>query len=108
MQDRPLERIHIDILGPLIETPRGNQYVLVVVDQFTKWVECYALADQTANGSLEGLLDWVKVSVTNKSEVELHMLDRELLSAFCVFLGNLPRKEELSALLGWRMVYSIM
>ena len=44
----PLERIHIDILGPLIETPRGNQYVLVVVDQFTKWVECYALADQTA------------------------------------------------------------
>ena len=29
-------------------------------------------------------------------------------SAFCVFLGNLPRKEELSALLGWRMVYSIM
>ena len=36
------------------------------------------------------------------------MLDRELLSAFCEFLGNLPRKEELSALLGWRMVYSIM
>ena len=26
------------------------------------------------------------------------MLDRELLSAFSVFLGNLPRKEELSAL----------
>ena len=44
----PLERIHIDILGPLIETPRGNQYVLVVVDHFSKWVECYALSDQTA------------------------------------------------------------
>ena len=44
----PLERIHIDILGPLIETPRGNQNVLVVVDQFSKWVECYALSDQTA------------------------------------------------------------
>ena len=27
-----LERIHIDIIGPLIETPRGNKYVLVVVD----------------------------------------------------------------------------
>ena len=47
------------------------------------------------------------VCVTNKSEVELHMLDRELLSAFCVFLENLPRKEELSALPGWHMVYSI-
>ena len=70
-------------------------------------VECCELQqvdDQTANGSLEGLLDWV----TNKSEVELHMLDRELLSAFGVFLGNLPRKKELSALIGWRMVYSIM
>ena len=50
--------------------------------------------------SLEGLLDWVKVCVTNKSEVELHMLDKKLLSAFGVFLGNLPRKEELPALLG--------
>ena len=48
------------------------------------------VADLTANGSLEGLLDWVKVRVTNKSEVEL---DRELLSDFAVFLGNLPRKE---------------
>ena len=44
------------------------------------------VADQTANGILDGLLDWVKVCITNKSEVELHMLDRELLSAFAVFL----------------------
>ena len=44
----PLERIHIDILGPLIDTPRENQYVLVVVDQFSKWIKCYAHSDQTA------------------------------------------------------------
>ena len=31
----PLERIHIDIMGTLIETHRGNHYVLVVVDQFS-------------------------------------------------------------------------
>ena len=66
------------------------------------------VADQTANGSLEGLLDLVKVCVTNKSEVELHMSARELLSAFALFLGNQPRKEELAALVGWRVVYSIM
>ena len=53
-------------------------------------------------------MDWVKIRVTNKSEVELHMLDRELLSACSVFLGNLSMKEELSALVGWRMVYSII
>ena len=44
----PPARIHLDILGPLIETSRGNPYVLVVVDQFSKWVECYAHSDQTA------------------------------------------------------------
>ena len=32
----PKERIHINILGPLVETPRGNQYGFVVVDQFSK------------------------------------------------------------------------
>ena len=46
---------------------------------------CKQVADQTANGSLEGLVDWVNVCVTNKSEVELHMLDRELLSPFGIF-----------------------
>ena len=35
-------------IRPLIETPRGNQYALVVVDQLSKWVECYALSDHTA------------------------------------------------------------
>ena len=66
------------------------------------------VADQMANGSLEGLLDWVQVCVTNKPEVDLHMIDRELLSAFTVFLVNLPRNDELAALVRWRMVYSIM
>ena len=34
-----LERVHIDIMGPLMETQKGNKYILVIVDQFTKWVE---------------------------------------------------------------------
>ena len=44
----PLERVHIDILGPMAKSRKGNQYVLMLVDQFTKWMECYALPDQTA------------------------------------------------------------
>ena len=35
----PLERIAMDILGPLPETPRGNKYILVLGDYFTKWTE---------------------------------------------------------------------
>ena len=103
------ERIKSDLDPHVDQEPHqmsGQEHVVEWCELGFGFVQ--QVADQTANGSLEGLLDWAKVCVTNKSEVELHMLDRELLSAFCVFLENLPRKEELSALLGWRMVYSIM
>ncbi len=44
----PMERVHLDFLGPLPQTAQGNEYVLMMVDQFTKWVECIALPSQTA------------------------------------------------------------
>ena len=43
-----LDRLSIDILGPLIETPRGNRYILVATCHFSKWVEIFPLPDQTA------------------------------------------------------------
>ena len=39
----PMERVHLDFLGPLPRTARCNKYVLVMVDQFTKWLECIPL-----------------------------------------------------------------
>lgn len=39
----PMERIGIDILGPLTQTGQGNRYVLVIADYFTKWTESYAM-----------------------------------------------------------------
>ena len=44
----PMERIHMDFVGPLPKTEEGNEYVLVIVDNFTKWTECVALPSQTA------------------------------------------------------------
>ena len=44
----PMERVHLDFIGPLPKTPQGNQYILMMVDQFTKWVECVPLPSQTA------------------------------------------------------------
>uniref|UniRef100_A0A3P8S1N8 Integrase catalytic domain-containing protein n=1 Tax=Amphiprion percula TaxID=161767 RepID=A0A3P8S1N8_AMPPE len=44
---RPLQRVAVDILE-LPVTSRGNRYVLVVEDYFTKYVNLYALPNQTA------------------------------------------------------------
>ncbi|CAG2204197.1 unnamed protein product [Mytilus edulis] len=33
----PMERVHLDILGPFNTSNSGNNYVLMMVDQFTKW-----------------------------------------------------------------------
>ena len=43
----PLERVHIDVVGPLVEGHRGNKLILVLVDQFTKWFECNVVPHQT-------------------------------------------------------------
>ena len=39
----PMECVALDILGSLLLSDSGNQYLLIVVDYFTKWPEAYAL-----------------------------------------------------------------
>ena len=55
----PWDRLSTDILGPLPESNRGNKYVMVVTDYFTKWVEIFALPDQTAVTCANTLLNEV-------------------------------------------------
>ena len=55
----PMDRISLDILGPLPKSNRGNQYIQVITCAFTKWIEIQALPDQTATTSAEHLLDAV-------------------------------------------------
>jgi transposase InsO family protein len=44
----PMDRVHLDILGPFSKSARGNTVILMVIDQFSKWLECYPLPDQSA------------------------------------------------------------
>jgi transposase InsO family protein len=55
----PLDRLSTDILGPLPESHRHNKYVLVVTDHFSRWVEIFAVPDQTAVTCAEKILDEV-------------------------------------------------
>ena len=44
----PMDRIAVDIMGPFPKSTNGNVNVLVVGDTFTKWIEAYAIPDQTS------------------------------------------------------------
>ncbi|KRY07935.1 Retrovirus-related Pol polyprotein from transposon [Trichinella patagoniensis] len=44
----PLQRVGVDILGPLERTSSGNQYVLVLTDCFTKWTAAFLLTNMEA------------------------------------------------------------
>ncbi|KAK7481756.1 hypothetical protein BaRGS_00027004 [Batillaria attramentaria] len=53
----PMERVHMDILGPLPQSRLGHRYILLMVDQFTKWVEAVALPDQSAETVARAAVD---------------------------------------------------
>ena len=36
----PMEHVHLVVLGPFNISSKGNKYVLGMIDQFTKWLEC--------------------------------------------------------------------
>jgi hypothetical protein len=41
-----MERVAVDICGPLPLTKQGNTYILVISDLFTKWTEAIAIPNQ--------------------------------------------------------------
>ena len=56
----PLEYVAMDILGPLPKSAKGNQYILVITDRYTKLARAIPLATTTAPVVAEAFLDyWV-------------------------------------------------
>ena len=44
----PMERVHLNFIGSLPRTEQGNEHILMMVDQFNKWVKCIHLPSQSA------------------------------------------------------------
>jgi len=51
-----VERVAVDVVGPLPCSDKGNQYVLSAIDYFTKWPEAYVLPDQEAETVVDALV----------------------------------------------------
>ena len=52
-----MDRGGTDFLGPLPLSSRGNKYLLVVQEYFSKWAEIYAVPDSTAETCAEVILN---------------------------------------------------
>ena len=66
----PLDRVHLDILGRFNLSNSDSVCILVLVDQFTKWVELAALPAQTAELTAHAFLNYF--IVTFGCPLEIH------------------------------------
>ena len=41
--------VAVDVVGPLLLTESGNKYIIVFLEYLTKWLEAFAVPDQTAH-----------------------------------------------------------
>lgn len=46
--DAPNVAVHVDLFGPLKPSSKGNKYILVMTDRFSKWTEAIPLANKEA------------------------------------------------------------
>jgi len=53
----PMEIVATDIMGPFPTSSKGNKYILVASDYFTRWVEAYGIPNQEATTVAKALVD---------------------------------------------------
>lgn len=58
---RPFEVIHLDHIGPFVRSTAGNNYILVLVDNLTKYVKLYAVRSCNTESVLKCLTTFVQV-----------------------------------------------
>ena len=56
----PMMRISIDTIGPLPDDGDGNKYIVVIVDNFTRWTELYPTNNTSAEAATDCLLSFIK------------------------------------------------
>ena len=56
--DRRFSFIHLDIVGPLVES-EGHKYLLTVFDRTSRWLEAYPLVSDSSIEVCKAFMQWV-------------------------------------------------
>lgn len=91
---RPFEIVGADILGPLPRTIKGNRYILVFTDHFTKWIEASAIPKQDATTIAECFIEDIQCRHGTPQKL---LTDRGK-----AFIGNVM--QEVTRLLGTKKI----
>jgi len=58
---RPFDTVHMDHIGPFVTTLTGNKYILVIVDNLTKFTCLFTAKDTSTNGTIDNLTTLVQM-----------------------------------------------
>lgn len=56
--DEPFDTIHIDHVGPFIRSSKGNAYILVIIDAFTRFIFLKAVRNTKSSSSIKVLREY--------------------------------------------------
>ena len=73
-----MQRVAIDVLGPLPEMESGNKCILIAMDYFSTWLEPYPLPNQEA--TLLPMLQCLNYSVGLRCQPSSILIKDEILS----------------------------
>lgn len=89
----PLDRLHLDFLGPFSASVNNNKYILVITDQFTKWVEAFSVQDQTSETTAKKLVEEFIARFGAPQSTQIHTdqgwnFQSDLFKAVCKLFGS--------------------
>ena len=86
----PMQLVAVDILGPFPESEEKNQYILVVGDYFTRWMEAYPIRNQEAVTVAKKLTDEFFFRFSPPEQLHSdqgRQFESELVAEVCKLLG---------------------
>ena len=85
------ERVAMDLLDMLVTTARGNRYVLVMVDCFSRWTEACPLPDKTAHSVADAFFNQVVCRFGMPSVIHSDQgreFENKIMQELCILCGS--------------------